>query len=170
MDEQPIEKQCKDCKKVYPLTREYFGQYKNKRNEVVKINFRNSCRLCMAKNTAKHYKLHKDKLMKRLEKRKHLEENAEGNYTKNDIEKIRKNLQDKCFFCSKELLGFGDIEHLTPISRGGSNNPDNLMLSCSKCNKEKTNKTLAEYIAWRKERELDTRDIALFQNQKNLLN
>jgi hypothetical protein len=47
-------KKCKDCGTEYPETREYFGQYKNKRGEVTKIGYRNSCRKCMAERTAKH--------------------------------------------------------------------------------------------------------------------
>ena len=45
---------CKDCGRAFPETRDFFGQYKNVRNGIVAIGFRNSCRECMAANTAKH--------------------------------------------------------------------------------------------------------------------
>ncbi|NBV99676.1 MAG: HNH endonuclease [Proteobacteria bacterium] len=161
-------KKCKDCERIFPETREFFGQYKNNRNGIIKIAFRNSCRECMAKNTQKHYVEKPDLLKKRLEKRKTLEHNATGDYSKADIEKIRINLDDKCFFCSKELNNTGEIEHLKPISRGGSNDPKNLTLSCLNCNREKTNKTLNEYINWRQERGLITRDMAILQNSSQI--
>lgn len=162
-------KKCKDCGNIYPETREFFGQFKNVSisKGVTKIGFRNSCRKCMAKNTKKHYEVNKDLFIKRLEKRKKLENQAEGCYSVQDIEKIRKKIEDKCFFCGKNLFGRGDIEHLTPIARGGTNYPNNLTLSCQNCNKEKTNKTLTEYIAWRKERKLNVRDTTL-QYQNNI--
>jgi 5-methylcytosine-specific restriction endonuclease McrA len=163
MTESTIEtKPCKDCGVEYPVTREFFGQYKNKRsNGEIKIGHRNSCRKCMAKTTAEHHQNNKHMMYNRLEKRKRLEEQAEGSYSDADIERIRQLLENRCFFCDRELGGGGEVEHLTPISRGGSNYPDNLTLSCSKCNKEKTNKTLAEYVAWRNERKLHTRKAAL---------
>lgn len=155
-------KPCKDCGNIQPETREFFGQFKNVNKEgAVTIRFRNSCRKCMAKTTKKHYEQKPDLIMRRLEKRRKLESEAEGNFGDQDVEKIRIVVEDKCFFCGKALLGKGDLEHLTPVSRGGSNYPSNLTLSCQNCNKEKTNKTLGEYIAWRQERGLYIRDLAL---------
>lgn len=46
----------------------------------------------------------------------------------------------QCFWCGKEL---GDkeqtIDHLIPKSRGGSNNLENLRLTCFKCNNSRGN-------------------------------
>lgn len=40
------------------------------------------------------------------------------------------------------------IDHLTPISRGGTNDPANLGVACGPCNSRKGTKTEAEYHAW----------------------
>lgn len=154
------QKACKDCGVVYPVTREFFGQYRNKRSDgSVKIAFRNSCRKCMAANTRRYDAENPDNVAARAERRKQAEINAEGSYTSDDIHKIRQMLGDRCRFCGCTLDGKGQIEHLTPLSRGGSNNPSNLTLSCLKCNYEKTKKTLEEYLAWRQERKLPIHQI-----------
>lgn len=152
-------KKCKDCGNEYPETREYFGQYKNKRGGVTKIGYRNSCRKCMANRTAEHSSENPHLVRNRLDRRQELVENARGYYANSDINSIRRELVDECRFCSTPLNGGGEVEHLTPLSRGGTNYPHNLTLSCLNCNREKTNKTLKEYLEWRVERGMENRDI-----------
>jgi 5-methylcytosine-specific restriction endonuclease McrA len=154
-------KKCKDCGEIKPETREFFGQYKNKRGGVTKIGYRNSCRSCMAKRTAKHSEENPELHKARVEKYFKTKAAAGGGYTQQHIRAIRKSLDDKCRFCGKVLEGRGEIEHLTPISRGGSNSPSNLTLSCPECNKEKTKKTLHEYVEWRLERKLPVRQVKI---------
>lgn len=153
-------KKCKDCGSEYPESREYFGQFKNSKNGIVKIGFRNSCRKCMAARTATHSAENPDLVKSRLLRRKKLEEGSIGYFTDSDISRIRIELEDSCRFCGKPLDSKGEIEHLTPLSRGGSNFPKNLTLSCLNCNREKTNKTLTEYLEWRRERGLKNRDVS----------
>jgi hypothetical protein len=63
-------------------------------------------------------------------------------------ESAKKNIyiRDKyeCQYCgSKEDL---EIDHIIPLSKGGNNEPDNLITSCHKCNALKGDKTLEEFI------------------------
>lgn len=46
-----------------------------------------------------------------------------------------------CYYCHDLIENYNDatIEHRIPISRGGSNRPDNLALSHNKCNQERGN-------------------------------
>ena len=57
---------------------------------------------------------------------------------------------DKCYYCGKEVKPFTvdkQIEHKIPISKGGTNNIKNLVISCKACNSAKKDKTEAEYLA-----------------------
>ncbi|MGX2967515.1 HNH endonuclease [Ursidibacter sp. B-7004-1] len=158
-------KVCKDCGKTYPITREFFGQYKNKRSDgSIKIGFRNSCRKCMANNTKEYDTQNPENVLARRMRREKAVLSSGGNYTQSDISILRNKLNDKCRFCGVGLNGGGDIEHLTPVSRGGSSNINNLTLSCYKCNAEKTNKTLNEYLEWRIERGLSVRQVNYSEN------
>ena len=58
-----------------------------------------------------------------------------------------------CCLCFKWII-FGDesLEHLTPLSRGGSNKYDNLGIAHRKCNKKKGTKTLTEWFNNKKEK------------------
>lgn len=50
-----------------------------------------------------------------------------------------------CEICLKIIKESYHLEHLIPLSCGGSNKLHNLAISCSKCNLQKSNKTLEEY-------------------------
>ena len=72
--------------------------------------------------------------------------------TKEIIQRVYKDNCEKygvltCILCSKHIE-FGDdsLEHLIPISRGGTNDYDNLGISHIKCNKKKYTKTLTEWF------------------------
>lgn len=149
------ERTCSKCGEIYPLTREFFGQTKTRG----KIYFRRVCRSCVRANSARHHEEDPSKVMDRVANRKWQENEAEGHYSEYDITVIRNKLNDRCRYCDTPLNDGGDIEHETPISREGTNWPDNITLACYQCNKEKHGKTLEEYFTWRKERGLYCRDI-----------
>lgn len=50
--------------------------------------------------------------------------------------------QDKsCFYCGKKLtLSSSTLDHCIPKSKGGSDDFDNLVLACKKCNQDKADK------------------------------
>jgi len=54
----------------------------------------------------------------------------------------------KCFYCGTDLGETPTTDHLTPTSRGGSNNMENTVACCGSCNSRKCNKTLDEYRKW----------------------
>ena len=54
-----------------------------------------------------------------------------------------------CYLCLKPIKFKEDhLEHKTPLSRGGTNDYNNLGVSHDKCNKSKHDKTEAEYREW----------------------
>lgn len=58
--------------------------------------------------------------------------------------KLQKNC---CYYCGKEFTQKGQkaIEHLIPITRGGTNRWENLVFACNICNSRKKAMTLAEF-------------------------
>lgn len=57
--------------------------------------------------------------------------------------------QYTCRYC-KRVGGVLEVDHVIPFSKGGSDDLDNLVTSCRTCNRQKKNKTVAEFINWRK--------------------
>lgn len=108
----------------------------------------------MRMNTARHYAENPETFRLRNQARVLMEKEASGQFTDQDIQAIRRELKDRCNYCGIPLHGEGQIDHITPLIRGGSNDPENLTLACDRCNKEKHGKTLHEYIKWRQGRGL----------------
>lgn len=50
-----------------------------------------------------------------------------------------------CTYCPGAAT---EIDHIWPISRGGSNDPENLTPACGTCNRSKGSKTLAEWLGF----------------------
>lgn len=152
----PPTQKCNKCGQIFPVSREFFGQTKQKSG---RVTFRQVCRACVRANTARHYAEAPEKVIARVARRKEQDARAEGEYSDSDIARIRAELGDRCRYCGAPLNRSGEVEHLTPISRGGTHWPTNITLACFQCNKEKHGKTVEEYFAWRKQRGLHIREL-----------
>lgn len=71
--------------------------------------------------------------------------NADGTYSQFDIERKYKAQKAKCYYCGISIKDGYHIDHVVPLSRGGSNWPDNLVLACPSCNNRKHNKLPHEW-------------------------
>lgn len=70
-----------------------------------------------------------------------------GSFTAADIALIRETQRGLCAYCGSTLMANSPIEHMTPITRGGTNWPWNLCIACRPCNQRKFTKTAGEYLA-----------------------
>jgi HNH endonuclease len=70
--------------------------------------------------------------------RKARKKGAEGSHSADDIAAIRLRQKDRCAYCRKPLKGKGEVDHIEPLARGGSNWPSNLQLLCIPCNRHKS--------------------------------
>lgn len=64
---------------------------------------------------------------------------AGGNHTVHDIAAMTKAQKNRCWWCGGRLEIF-EVDHRIPLSRGGSNGPENLVLACKPCNRSKNAK------------------------------
>lgn len=46
-----------------------------------------------------------------------------------------------------------ECDHIIPISRGGTNDLDNLITTCKNCNRQKRDKLLLEFVLWKLKKE-----------------
>lgn len=70
---------------------------------------------------------------------------AEGSFTTGDIKRIGEHQNWLCAWCSKKVRKGYHVDHIMPISKGGSNSPDNLQILCKSCNLHKHAKDPIEW-------------------------
>lgn len=141
-----ISKCCGVCGVRYPDSDDYFSSYTTSNGNPSR---RGTCKSCMRAAAKRHAQKRPDLMRARAERRRSRVRAAKGQYTSKDILKIRKQLGDSCFYCGSALCGGGQVDHMTPVSKGGSNWPANLTLCCRTCNLDKHSKTAVGFIEWR---------------------
>ena len=58
---------------------------------------------------------------------------ANGEHNQDDIQALFKLQNGRCAYCGRRLSTY-HVDHILPLIKGGSNEPRNLQLTCSKCN------------------------------------
>lgn len=77
--------------------------------------------------------------------------NSEGSHTVEEILSLLDKQNFRCAACKRSIRKSFDIDHIQPISKGGSNWISNIQLMCKKCNCSKHNK---DPVQWAQERGL----------------
>ena len=145
-DSQTHRNKCKDCVKAEKAIRESMPGVKENR----------------AKKERERRSLHKDRINKTLREHRttYLRDNVRMQL-KNSISKRKSKLKDGittqelitwqseqvpiCVYCgTTENLS---IDHITPLSKGGTHTTDNLALACRSCNSSKNNNSLIYWLA-----------------------
>ena len=89
-------------------------------------------------------------------RREMISESKEAPYTQSDLETLRVIQGDKCYYCSTSIENCAQVDHLQPLSRGGSNGLENIMLACPTCNRSKY--TFSESKFWQRRRRRVSRE------------
>lgn len=92
-----------------------------------------------------YYRKHPEKAVERYTLRRARELKAEGRYTKADVDTLYKSQKGCCWWCGKDVGDDYHVDHRIALTRGGSNWPDNLCISCPECNRSKGNKLPHEW-------------------------
>jgi 5-methylcytosine-specific restriction endonuclease McrA len=70
---------------------------------------------------------------------------ARGSHTADDIEAIYASQKGRCYWCQERVGKDYHVDHRIPMSRGGTNNPDNIVIACPHCNQSKKDKLPHEW-------------------------
>lgn len=95
-----------------------------------------------------YYDKNKEAYLGYVNARRARKNNADGIYTKKDVNHLYKQQDGRCAnpFCQVSLLNGYHVDHNIPLARGGSNWPSNLQLLCQPCNDSKGIKTMEEWL------------------------
>lgn len=130
---------CVECSKI--KCRNYHNKNKQKMNE--------RCKKYKENNKEKVSASYKSWVEKNRERKNCLNRNRKslinkngGSHNHNDIMKIMFSQINLCNLCKCDITNNYHVDHIYPLSRGGSNNPDNLQILCPTCNIKKKDKIL----------------------------
>jgi 5-methylcytosine-specific restriction endonuclease McrA len=137
-------KKCTRCGEVKFATREYFGSTPSG-------GVRGYCRICMNKDSANYERKNKEKRQERDSKRARAHPEARTAFDVSTKRALMKRQEGLCPCCVQPISAISDaeIDHATPLAKGGIHHPSNFIVTHAQCNREKHNKTLAEHWEWR---------------------
>lgn len=127
-----------DPEKMRERSREAARRHRERHGEVRKEYVRQWCEDNREQSNgikAKYRKLHPEQGRLDAQRRRCRLAGVEGTYTLDDIVDITKRQKSKCACCRKKRAL--TIDHIKPISKGGSNWPSNLQMLCKPCNSRK---------------------------------
>lgn len=90
-------------------------------------------------------RLNPEKVLVLSRKKRAMKRNATGSHTVADIRLLLRSQKGLCWWCGKRLPAKYHVDHRIPLSRGGSNAPENLCISCPRCNMSKHDKLPSEW-------------------------
>lgn len=137
-------KKCTRCGEVKPATREFFGSTPSG-------GLRGYCRICMNTASANYERNNKERRRRRDAKRAGVDPDARVGFDESQKRALLKRQAGLCPCCFQAITSVFDseIDHATPLAKGGSHHRSNFILAHAQCNREKHNKTLEEHWEWR---------------------
>ena len=143
-------RRCRTCGTVYEATSDFFGHTPSG-------NLRHVCDRCRAATTRRWDAANPDRVRERMARRRSAEAAAGAEPTPLEKARLRRHLGDCCYYCNTPLCGGGDLDHKVSVQRGGPNSIGNWAWACHRCNKDKREKSVPEFLAWRRKFSLPIR-------------
>jgi 5-methylcytosine-specific restriction endonuclease McrA len=73
---------------------------------------------------------------------------SESHFTGPDILEQIARQRKRCFYCGEKLGPGYHVDHITPVSKGGSNGLENIAIACAPCNRRKLAKWPWEFARY----------------------
>jgi 5-methylcytosine-specific restriction endonuclease McrA len=147
-DRQKKQEQYRERQRRYEVSHREQIIEKNKKYRLNnKSTIRNSNRRSYIKYRERHLRVGKAYRMARSEQYAAYARNRRaqtlavgGEHTEQDILRQHKAQKGKCYWCDCKLGEKYHVDHVIPLSKGGTNDPSNLVIACPTCNLSKHDK------------------------------
>ncbi len=119
------------------------------------------CRECGKKKSRKYEENNKEGRRERDSKRASAGDGARTAFDDATKRHLLRRQHGICPCCGEPIssIAVAEVDHATPLARGGRHDASNFILAHKKCNKEKHNKTLREHWDWRVKVGLDRENL-----------
>ena len=128
--------------KVNARCRRWYEEHKKERAEYGKI-YRMENKELVAKRYRNWYNANLDKVKLNSDRCRARKYGAYGDHTSEELKQLKENNKN-CYWCGIYVGDKYHVDHVIPLSRGGTNYISNLVISCPKCNLSKYNKLPSE--------------------------
>lgn len=155
VDSSTATKTCPKCGSSFPATPEFFNRDRTKPSGLNAY-----CKTCSKAYHVQWHEEHHDErrayavtyysdnrgaFFARGRKRKDAERSAPGHHTAADVAAQYSRQGGCCYWCGVDLGGDYHKDHVVPLSRGGGNGPENIVVTCPTCNYKKRDKMPSEF-------------------------
>jgi 5-methylcytosine-specific restriction endonuclease McrA len=132
-------KQCTECVRLWK--KEWRLLNRDKMNQAERLRRKRN-----PEKTTKNYKrwqttAHGRAIKARLQRERRARlRGSKGRHTQHDIAEILKSQRSCCAYCRLTLQHGYEVDHITALAQGGSNERRNIQLLCASCNRHKRTK------------------------------
>lgn len=158
----PGTKVCRSCWGLYPATAEFFmldthynpprpcspcrgcgnaASYQRKKAAPHKVKAQAERYRERGKQKSKEWRRANPERYKAICKanfhRRRTASSGKPNFTASDVQKQKAAQRNRCWWCQVRLTNF-EVDHRIPVSKGGTNAADNIVISCKPCNRSKS--------------------------------
>lgn len=127
--EENRERRAETSRRWYEANREQHAAVARRYREAHADELREAARKWRANNP--------DKVKAKHRRRWIRAKGAEGKHTADDINLQYASQGGRCWWCGHVVGDVYDVDHRIPLSRGGTDDPENLVISCRSCNRKK---------------------------------
>jgi 5-methylcytosine-specific restriction endonuclease McrA len=132
------QKRCADCQTVKPAN-QFPGASKGD-------GLHAYCLVCHSKRTQAWRKENPTKAQAQWRRNRARRVGAEGRHTWEDVASKYQAQDGRCWWCNCKVGDSYAVDHVIPVSRGGSDNPENIVITCPNCNRRKHAKLPHKFI------------------------